>query len=208
MQRVEGILRDLLKAMEAGEVVIYPTETLYAIGCDATLEAACKKLIAIKGRPKTKPLPLIISGVDMLADVTDERPQALQRLASAFWPGPLSVLVKAVPTLPEILSDEDGYISIRWSGHPFASELSRRLRKPIVSTSANLSGQEPVARPELLDPALLDLVAAAYLDPPWPKGGKPSTVVRVLGANQLEILREGAVGVKQLCDKGFAVTLG
>ena len=194
--------------MEAGDTVIYPTETLYALGCDATIETACKKLISIKARPKAKPLPLIIGGVDMLAAVTCERSEAFESLASSFWPGPLSILVKALPTLPDALSDGDGYVSVRWSGHPFAAEISRRIGKPIVATSANVSGRQPVGRPEDIDPDLLEKVGAAYLDPPWPKGGNPSTVVRVLGPSRLEVLREGAVSVKKLCDKGFTVTLG
>lgn len=201
-------MHDLLEAMKAGEVVVYPTETLYAIGCDATNEAACAKIATIKSRPKSKPLPLIIGGVDMLGLVTDERPDALQNLASAFWPGPLSILVKALPSLPDILSDSDGYTSVRWSGHPFAAELSRRLRKPIVSTSANMSGQPPVALPEDIDPDLLEKTGAFYADPPWPRGGKPSTVLRLLSFTQVEVLREGAVSVKDLCDKGFSVSLG
>lgn len=201
-------MHDLLKALEAGEVVVYPTETLYAVGCDATNQSACEKVAAIKSRSETKPLPLIIGGLDMLEMVTDERPEAFGHLAKTFWPGPLSVLVKAVPSLPSLLSDEAGYTSVRWSGHPFAAELSRRLKKPIVATSANLSGRPPVAMPEDVDDDLLAHTGAAYFDPPWPKGGSASTVIRVIDASRLEVLREGAVSVKQLCDKGFVVTLG
>lgn len=200
-------MHTLLRAMEDGKIVIYPTETLYALGCDATNESACDKIASVKGRPKAKPLPLIVGGVDMLGLVTDDRPQALQELASHFWPGPLSILVKALPSLPSVLSDEEGYTSVRWSGHPFAAELSRRLRRPIVATSANLAGKPPVALPEEIDPDLLDMVDASYFDPPWPKGGNPSTVIRLLSATRLEVLREGAVTVKALCDKGFSVTL-
>jgi len=194
--------------MESGEVVVYPTETLYAVGCDATNDDACKKVAVIKARSDMKPLPLIIGGIDMMGLVTDERPEALHELVKKFWPGPLSILVKALPTLPALLSDDEGYTSVRWSGHPFAAELSRRLRKPIVATSANLSGKPPVALPEDLDPDLLKKVGETYADPPWPRGGKPSTVIRLLGPSRLEILREGAVTVKDLCDKGFSVTLG
>lgn len=200
-------MHDLLKALEAGETVIYPTETLYALGCDATSEDACRKVIDIKARPEAKPLPMIIGGVDMLALVTDERPRSLQELASSFWPGPLSILVRALPSLPAALSDDEGYTSVRWSGHAFASELSRRLRKPVVATSANISGKPPVAFPEDVDPKLIEATGATYFDPPWPKGGKPSTVIRMLGSNRLEIIREGAVTLKKLCDKGFAATM-
>ncbi|QJB58207.1 L-threonylcarbamoyladenylate synthase [Pseudodesulfovibrio sp. zrk46] len=200
-------MHDLIKAMNDGEAVVYPTETLYALGCDATSEAACQKIIDIKGRPGSKPLPMIVGGIDMLKLVTQEQPSMLSELAKSFWPGPLSILVKALPELPSVLSDEEGYTSVRWSGHPFAAELSRRMKKPIVATSANLSGKPPVALPEDLDSDLLEQVGATYLDPPWPKGGKPSTVVRVKSFNRLEVIREGAVTVKMLCDKGFSVTL-
>lgn len=198
---------NLIKAMENGQVIIYPTETLYALGCDGYNADACDTIIDIKARPASKPLPMIIGGVNMLGMVTDERPPALEQLASAFWPGPLSILVKALPELPSQVSDENGYTSVRWSGHAFASELSRRLRRPIVSTSANLSGKPPVALPEDLDPELLAMAGAVYDDPPWPKGGLASTVIRVLSATRLEVIREGAVSVKMLCDKGFSVTL-
>lgn len=200
-------MQELIKALSDGKTVVYPTETLYALGCDATNEAACQAVMDIKARPASKPLPLIIGGVDMLGLVSDDRPAVLQELASSFWPGPLSILVKALPELPSVLSDDEGFTSVRWSGHPFASELSKRMRKPLVATSANLSGKPPVALPEDLDAELLDKVGAAYFDPPWPKGGNPSTVVRILEFNRLEVLREGAISVKMLCDKGFSVTL-
>ena len=198
---------NLLKAMQAGQVVVYPTETLYALGCDATNAAACDRVMEIKARPEAKPLPLIIGGLQMLPLVTDERPAALEQLAKTFWPGPLSILVKALPGLPAQLSDANGYTSVRWSGHPFASELARRLKRPVVATSANVSGQPAAALPEDIDPFLVENAGAVYYDPPWPRGGKPSTVVRVLGATRLAVLREGAVSVKRLCDKGFSVTL-
>ncbi|MDD3313374.1 L-threonylcarbamoyladenylate synthase [Pseudodesulfovibrio sp.] len=198
---------NLLKAMLAGQVVIYPTETLYALGCDGGNAAACERVIEIKARPKAKPLPLIIGGVQMLPLVTAERPAALEHLAQCFWPGPLSILVKALPELPRQLCDEEGCTSVRWSGHPFASELARRLKRPIVATSANISGHKPVALPEDIDPRLEEQAGAVYYDPPWPRGGNPSTVVRVLGSSRLAVLREGAVSVKMLCDKGFSVTL-
>lgn len=200
-------MHDLLKVMNSGGVVLYPTETLYAVGCDATSQEACEKVAAIKGRAEDKPLPLIIGGMDMLELVTEEKSSHLIHLAELFWPGPLSILVKALPELPELLSDDEGYTSVRYSGHPFAAELSRRMKRPLVATSANISDKPSVALPESIDSELLELVDKAYLDPPWPRGNKPSTVVRLVGASQLEVLREGAVTVKMLCDKGYSVSV-
>ncbi len=200
-------MHELLKVLEAGGVVVYPTETLYALGCDATNEKACSHVLDIKARPQAKPLSLIVGSVKMLSLVTNELPLAFNQLAESFWPGPLSILVKALPDLPQCLSDEDGYTSVRWSGHPFASELSRRLKRPLVATSANISGKPSVALPEDVDPELLEHADAVYFDRPWPRGGSPSTVVRLLSSSRLAVLREGAVSVKKLCDKGFSVTL-
>ena len=200
-------MQNVLKVMNSGGVAVYPTETLYAVGCDAMNRSACERVSGIKGRAKDMPLPLIIGGVDMLSMVTDDLSAPLLDLAKAFWPGPLSILVKALPTLPDLLCDEDGYSSVRYSGHPFAAELARRLKRPIVATSANFSGRPPVALPEDLDPELLALVDETYVDPPWPRGDKASTVVRMLGSSRLEILRDGAISVKKLCDKGFSVSL-
>lgn len=198
---------DLIKAMKSGQLIIYPTETLYALGCDAYDVDAGKAVIDIKSRPSSKPLPMIIGGMEMLSMVTDDFSNTMKQLAADFWPGPLSILVKALPDLPGHLSDSEGYTSVRWSGHPFASELSKRLQRPIVSTSANLKGKEPASLPEDIDPVLIEKAGAVYTDPPWPKGGKASSVIRVLSATRLEVIREGAVSVKMLCDKGFSVTL-
>jgi L-threonylcarbamoyladenylate synthase len=200
-------MQELLKVLRSDGIVIYPTETLYALGCDATSEKACDRVAEVKGRSEERPLPLIIGGLDMLDLVTAEKPRSLLDLAGAFWPGPLSILVKALPELPAWLSDEEGYTSVRWSGHPFASELSRRFRKPIVATSANLSGKPPAALPEDIDPELLEMVDGSYFDPPWPRGHKASTVVRMLGSSKLEVIREGEISIKKLCDKGFSVAV-
>ena len=199
-------MHDVLQAIRDGKTVIYPTETLYALGCDAYSPEAVAEVARIKGRDKIKPLPLIIGSLEGLRKVTDEVPDKIMNLAKRFWPGSLSILVRANDQLAPLVSDEEGFTSVRWSPHPFASELSRRLKGPVVATSANLAGKPPVGLPEDLDPELLAQVGAAYLDPPWPAGGAPSTVVKVFSNTQLAVCREGAVSIKQLCDMGYGVT--
>nr|WP_147822096.1 L-threonylcarbamoyladenylate synthase [Salidesulfovibrio onnuriiensis] len=193
----------VLEALRGGGVVVYPTETLYAIGCMATDHAACVRVAATKARDMGKPLPLIIGSLQGLEAVTGDVPDMVRELAGAFWPGPLSILVKARKGLSPLVSDDEGYTSVRLSPHPVAAELSRRAEAPLVATSANRSGLPATADPDRLDPALLAGVDAAYLEEPRPLGGEPSTVVRVLGDRHLEIVRLGAVGVEQLCQKGF-----
>jgi L-threonylcarbamoyladenylate synthase len=198
---------DLLAAadsLRSGGVVIYPTETLYALGCAADNAEACARVAALKGRPEAKPFPLIVADMAGLRELLAPLPQALELdlslLAARFWPGPLSVLLPTRPDLPALVRDAFGLSSVRLSPHPLASELCRCLGGAIVATSANASGQQATADPRQLDPALLSGAAGAILDQPWPAGGAPSTLVRLLGHRRVAVLRAGAVPVSALRD--------
>ena len=197
--------------IRSGGVVIYPTETLYALGCAADNAEACARVAALKGRPEAKPFPLIVADLGGLRELLAPLPPAwendLALLAGRFWPGPLSVLLPTRPGLPALVRDAFGLSSVRLSPHPLAKELCRRSGSALVATSANASGQQPTADPHQLDPALLAGVAGALLAEPWPAGGLPSTLVRLLGGRRLAVLRAGAVPVSALAD-AFSLTAG
>lgn len=183
--------------LRSGGVVIYPTETLYALGCAADNPAACALVAALKGRPQAKPFPLIVADMDGLRRLLAPLPAALEHdlalLAERFWPGPLSVLLPTRPGLPPLVRDAQGLSSIRLSPHPTARELCRSAGSALVATSANISGQPATAEPHGLAPALLAGAAGALLDAPRPAGGLPSTLVRLMGGGGLTVLRAGAV---------------
>jgi L-threonylcarbamoyladenylate synthase len=185
-------LESAAELLRGGGVLVYPTETLYAIGCLARDAEACARVAAIKGRPETKPFPLIVAGLDGLRDMAEELPDDLLRLAENFWPGPLSVLVRTKPALPSLVRDASGHTSVRMSPHPLARELCLRAGGALVATSANRSGREATADPARLDPELVAGADGVLSLPPLPAGGAPSTLVRLLGAGRLEILRQGA----------------
>jgi len=192
---------DLERAAELvrqGGVIVYPTETLYAVGCAATDAAACARVAAIKGRPETKPFPLIVADLDGLRAIAAEIPPDLLRLAEAFWPGPLSVLVRTRDELAPLVRDASGFSSVRVSPHPLARELCLRAGGAIVATSANKSGRPATADPAALDVELATATDGALLLPPWPAGGAPSTLVRLLGDGRLAVLRAGATPVAAL----------
>lgn len=186
MRAAAAVLRD-------GGVLVYPTETLYALGCAADRASACARVAALKARPQTKPFPLIVADLAGLRAIAAEIPDDLPRLAEAFWPGPLSVLLRTNDALPPLVRDAAGYSSVRLTPHPLARELCRLAGGALVATSANKSGQPAAAEPAGLDPELLSGADGALLQPPWPAGGAPSTLVRLLGRGRLSVLRAGAV---------------
>lgn len=197
--------------LQSGGVLVYPTETLYALGCLACDETACRRVAALKGRPESKPFPLVVANLDGLfaiaAPLPPELAAALPRLAEAFWPGPLSILLPTRPELPSLVRDATGHSSVRISPHPTVQILCRTLADlgghgpvgsaALVATSANTSGQPAASHPEQLDAMLLAEVEAGgggtLLDPPWPGGGEPSTLLRITSTGRAVILRQGAV---------------
>lgn len=197
--------KSVLAALRAGGVAVYPTETLYALGCSALSEAACAKVAVIKGRPQSKPLPLIIGRVEQLGQAAADVSGDVRSLAVEFWPGPLSILVPGARGLAPQVMDSRGMTSVRVTPHPAAAALSVDLDAPLVATSANFSGQAPAERFAGLDAALLARADAALASGPEPSGGPPSTVVEPLGGANLLLLREGAVPATALEQAGFSV---
>lgn len=198
-------MRSVLQTLRDGGVVVYPTETLYAVGCHGLSRDSALRVLRIKQRTEAKALPLIIGDPEMLDLVAEIIPPTVRALAAAFWPGPLSILVPARAEVPRPVRDAQGLVSVRCTPHPLAAELSRALHAPLVATSANFSGKPAAARPEELDPELLARADAALLEEPYPQGGDPSTLVMPLPDNRLLILRHGAVSKESLQSQGFVV---
>jgi len=191
--------------IKAGGTVIYPTETLYAFGANGLDHGAVRRVAELKGRAAGKPLPLIIGGLDQLRLVTSWDNALFLQLAERFWPGPLSILVPALTSLPRLVADRAGWTSLRQSSNPVAQALARAANAPLVATSANLAGQPPVHRLEGLAPGLAASAGMVLDCSPFPLGGLPSTVVRISGGRRLVMIREGAVRASELTAYGFEV---
>ena len=183
-------VRRAAEVLRAGGIVAYPTETFYGLGALASSRAALARLASAKLRPEGKPLPVLVSGREMLAGLVARLEPVASALADRFWPGPLTLVLPAAPGLaPEIAAD--GTVGLRVPGSEVARALSRLAGGPITSTSANPSGGPPPVRPSDLDPALAARVDAV-LDGGETPGGLPSTVVAVEDG-QVRLLRAGAV---------------
>jgi len=189
-------ISDALAALAAGEAIIYPTETFYALGVDALSSNALERLFTIKGRDPGKPVALIAADTAMAFAVAREVSAQARVLAAAFWPGPLTLVMPARDGIPAALIGADGGVGVRVSSHPVARALAAGLRGPLSATSANLAGEPPAAEPEAARRALGDKVKVFVENGRLP-GGAPSTVVAVDRAG-MRVLRPGAVSERQL----------
>jgi L-threonylcarbamoyladenylate synthase len=191
MSRVE----DGIAALQAGELVVYPTETFYAIGADAFSPIALQLLFRVKGREPGRPVGLIATDTAMAFSVAREIPIVAQRLADAFWPGPLTIVMPARDEVALELAGADG-VGVRVSPNPVARALSAGLGRPITATSANLSGEAPASKLAEARAGLGEKVKV-YLEGGKLTASAPSTVVAVNGSGW-KMVRVGAISEEQI----------
>lgn len=201
-------LDEAVDAILQGKIIAFPTETFYGLGCDAMNADAVASVFALKLRSLVMPLPVIIGARSMLDMLAMPVEGATMALMEAFWPGPLSIVLEARPEIPDLLTADGRRVAVRYSPHPTALALCNALARPIVASSANISGRPPVAQPDLLDPELLHGLAGVLVDGPPPCGGLPSTVVDIRerpGKTVVRILRPGVIPRQAFENKGFTV---
>ena len=195
-QREAG-LTAAARALSRGDLVLLPTDTVYGVAADAFTPAAVTKLLAAKNRGRSMPVPVLVGEASTLAGLVASVPPVATRLAEAFWPGGLTLVVEHAPTLAWDLGDAEGTVAVRLPDDDVARDLLRRTG-PLAVSSANRSGR-PAAT--TADEAVYQLGehAAVVLDGGPRTGSAASTIVdctvptpRVLrvGAIDLERLRE------------------
>jgi len=131
----------ILSVLRSGGVIGFPTDTAYGLGADAFNGQAVSKIFVIKGRADNKPILLLVDSLEMTSRIVQPSP-LFQKVAAAFWPGPLTVILPAQLTVPREVTADTGTVGIRWPIAPFATELVRRHGRPITATSANRSGEQ------------------------------------------------------------------
>jgi len=188
---------DLVKALKQGKVIVYPTETCYGLGCDATNQEAVDDLFKIKQRQHNKSVLVLVSGIDMITRYVDWTPK-LEELSQKYWPGPLTVVTKIKDgiELPVGVVGQDNTIAFRITGHHFAYDLCVELDGPIVSTSANITAQKsPYDIKNILEMFKNTKHKPSIIIDSGPLPHKnPSTIVRVIG-NNVELIRQGEIVV-------------
>ncbi|MBB4855034.1 tRNA threonylcarbamoyl adenosine modification protein (Sua5/YciO/YrdC/YwlC family) [Mycobacteroides chelonae] len=194
--RQEGI-DAAVSALKAGELVVMPTDTVYGLGCDAFDSNAVTALLAAKGRGRDMPVGVLVGSWHTIDGLVFAVPSAARELIEAFWPGPLSIIVRHAPSLSWDLGDAQGSVMLRMPLHPVAIDLLRAVG-PMAVSSANVSGQPPALTAEEARDQLDDDVAV-YLDGGAAELGAASTIVDLSGPVPL-IVREGPITREQIVD--------
>ena len=176
-----------VEVLRSGGVIIYPTDTIYGLGCDITSKEAIERVLAIKGRSHKKPMSFIcadLTNISQYAHVSNHAYRILKRCL----PGPYTFVLPATRETPRILQTKQKTVGLRVPDHPVPMALVRELGNPIISTSANRSNEEVLTDPAELANILgsqVDLVLECGVLPVM-----PSSVVSLLD-DRVEILREG-----------------
>ncbi|MDO5731050.1 L-threonylcarbamoyladenylate synthase [Corynebacterium sphenisci] len=191
----EAGLAAAVDAVQAGRLVVMPTDTVYGLGCDAFDNAAVAALLRAKHRGPDMPVPVLVGSWSTVDGLVRERTAAGRTLVEAFWPGGLSLVVNQAPSLPWDLGDTRGTVMLRMPLHPVAIELLRRTG-PMAVSSANISGQDPATTAQRAKQQL-GAEAAVYLDSGEAPVGTPSTIVD-LSTGRPRVLREGAVALADI----------
>ncbi|CAN5617958.1 L-threonylcarbamoyladenylate synthase [soil metagenome] len=194
-----GNLDDLEKCSELidkGGIVVYPTDTVFGIGCDPTIEKSVLRLFAIKERPLEKSLPILTSDWSIVSRIAHITPQA-KILHDLFWPGKLTLILKLKPNhglSKYVFNNDNNTIGLRIPGCPCILNLISNTRsKLLVGTSANLSKKIPSTRLADIDETILNKCDAVIFNEILSGSYSGSTIVDVSGSGSPSIVREGAI---------------
>jgi len=185
------------KMLEEGELIAFPTETVYGVGADAWSPRAVERLSRAKNRPPDMPFSLQLSCPEDAEGLTEKMSQAVRDLIDTFWPGPITLVLPASQRVPFWMKGPGETVGLRLPDVPVARDLPRFLGRPLASTSANLSGRPS---PTTADHVLADLgrEVAAIIDSGESGWGLESTVLDLTKPQQPRVLRQGTIEVEAL----------
>jgi L-threonylcarbamoyladenylate synthase len=178
-----------LAVLQKGAIILYPTDTIWGIGCDACNEEAVKRIYAIKNRIDTKSMLVLMENPALLDRYVDEVPEIAFDLIE-LTEKPLTIVFDGAKNLAKNLIAEDGSIGIRITTEAFSSELIRRFKRPIVSTSANISGKQSPAFFDEIDQEIITSVdyVVKYRQDDLQKA-IPSSIIKLGKGGEIKIIR-------------------
>lgn len=192
--------RTARQAVSRGELIVLPTDTVYGVAADAFNPAAVQKLLDAKGRTRQSPPPVMVPDMNAARALAESIPEAVERLAEKFWPGPLTIVLPAQPSLSWDLGDAGGTVALRIPHHELTLEILRETG-PLAVSSANIHGQPAATTAEEAD-TMLGTHVVAILDGGVSQSDVASTIVDAtqVSEGRLRILRSGEISVIELAE--------
>ena len=189
-------IRTIAGVLSGGGIIVYPTDTFYGLGADCYSRPAVKSIFELKKRQAFKALPVLVADVASVRKISAQVPPLFHSLAAEFWPGPLTIVLKAADVLPAELIGPGKTIGIRLPAVPWLRALVRRAGFPLIATSANISGRKEIYSAEKVIDVFnhkVDLI----INGGRTAGVMPSTVVDLTSRKPF-LVREGAIPQSKL----------
>jgi L-threonylcarbamoyladenylate synthase len=184
-----SFVQDAVSHLKKGNTILYPTDTIYGIGCDATNYEAVEKIYALKERDPSKSLLILVDSFPMLDQYIEEVPEMAWEVLKVNK-DPLTIVFDRPKGVAENLIASDNTLAVRVTNDPLCREIIRALRRPIVSTSANISGQPAPVHFEDISKELIDKIDHV-VDLPLPaKNVKPSAIMKISNDGLIKIIRK------------------
>jgi len=192
---LEG-MRQAKQTISRAGLIVLPTDTVYGIGCDAFSAFAVNSLLETKGRGRQSPPPVLIPSLDTLRALTDNPPEVAFTLAEKFWPGALTMILRAQPSLSWDLGETRGTVGLRMPNHELALALLKEVG-PLAVSSANLTGEPAAQNVDEAQKYFAEKVGV-YLDGGPSTSRKPSTIVDLTESGKVKIVRLGVLTLAQI----------
>lgn len=180
----------IVEVINNGGLVITPTDTIYGIMADALNEDVIRRVFEVKRRPFNKPLLLLMDSFEMVESYTEELSEKERELMNKFWPGLVTFILKKNDKVSDLITSGNDTVGIRIPDNKDLLEIIKRLKRPVISTSANITGTEVITSTKLLEKDLIDNIDYIY------DGGEvnntSSSIVKV-DNNKINILRDGVI---------------
>lgn len=191
-QLTKAWMEDIKRAVEVmrqGGVILYPTDTVWGIGCDATNAQAVQKVYEIKRRQDTKSMLVLVDSDNRIQRYISDVPNVAWDVIELAT-SPLTIIFSGAKNLPDNLVSQDGTLGIRVTKEPFSNQLCYRMARPIVSTSANFSGEPTATCFDEIDEELKGMVDYVCTSRRNEKNGKPSGIIKLGPSGEVEVIRK------------------
>lgn len=184
----EEIVEEAAQRLKNKEVIVYPTDTVYGLGCLSTVDQTVERVFEIKQREKHKPLLVLASDIGMASDFFDIDEEQ-KKVLNKYWPGPYTFLLKEKGYFSPLLKGDDGTTGVRLPKNEFIIKMVHRVGEPIVSTSLNVSGRDILDSPRKIESEFSHHLPDTVIDIGEIKKGRPSTLMDLTDPKDLKVLR-------------------